>query len=353
MVRKLKITATELDRAMATVDIVRRPTLVRGMCALRSADGAVQFRRLPPALETFYHGAEGSRIRARCTSGVRIHFISNTRRIRLVARYGHAVAWTKKHAFDFEVDGKVVKSFGSPEADPGTVLSDTVFDDLDRRDRDFVIWLPHLCEAQVERMEIETDASLREATLPSGRWLALGDSITQGFVTDGPSETYVALTARKLGLDFVNMGVGGATTEVALGAAAGDVPADIITVALGLNDYVTHRPSAQFEHEVTRLLQSLREIAPHVTIAWITPIPYVGKGGVKNAAGLYLGDYAHIIRRVARLCRTKVIDGFSLLPEEECWFVDNCHPNRAGHALYARNLSDRLKPLLSRSPSRE
>jgi lysophospholipase L1-like esterase len=45
-----------------------------------------------------------------------------------------------------------------------------------------------------------------------------------------------------------------------------------------------------------------------------------------------------------------LMQGTKLVPDDEKWFVDKCHPNDAGMELYAKNLLPVLKEALSYKP---
>jgi len=330
-------------------DLLAAPELIAGACDLAPAeDGAVRFQRFPRELQAFCTSTAGWRIRSHCTAGVRIRFRSDTRLLRLAVRYGEAVP-RNRFALDVEVDGRLSGSFGAAAPGLGARWSGTLFTALERKTRDFIVWLPHLCEVLVERMEIEDGAALEPAKPAGRRWLALGDSITQGFVADGPSRSYVSLTAKALGVELANLGFGGAKAAGELAAAGRAISADLITIALGVNDYASHRSAADFAASVGALLRGLREAQPNARMAWITPIPYHAFMDKRNQAGLLLQDYAEIIRRqAASVTGVEVIAGEGLVPDEARWFVDNCHPNDAGHAAYAANLVKALRPILRR-----
>lgn len=326
-----------------TIDLLERRDLVLGAVDVQAFDSAVRFPRMPRTLFDHFDAAEGSRVRAHCTAGVRIAFRSAARSIRVGVRYLDAVPWTKRYALDLTVDGTLTATFGAESGTNGARWEGVIFEADAPRARDFVLWLPHLAEVLVERLEVDADAPPTPLPGPEARWLFIGDSITQGFVTDHPSIHVAPLAAAALGMDHHNMALGGGTVEPILVEAARAVPAELITVALGVNDYSRARTADEFGQAAQALLNGLRAAAPRARIVYVTPIPYHTFTGKKNDAGLIVADYGEIVRRQAEgVERIEVIDGYALVPDEAQWFVDNCHPNEAGHRHYARGLAAAL-----------
>jgi len=71
---------------------------------------------------------------------------------------------------------------------------------------------------------------------PLPRWLAYGDSMTQGWIASSPSQAWTAITARKVGLDLVNLGYAGAARgEIVSAEHLAELPAEVVTIAMGAN----------------------------------------------------------------------------------------------------------------------
>jgi lysophospholipase L1-like esterase len=331
------------DAAMQRVDLIGRRDLLRGVCDAVEIDGAAAFFRHTPAVRERYSRPLPRLRRAYSSAGVRIAFRSDTTALRLALRCGDGVEWVGLAKCDLFVDGTLASFFGPDRPEIGTRWSGLIWRAPDARMREFLLWLPTTRQLLIESLEIDAGAQLQPAPRPARNWLVLGDSITQGYVTAHPSDGYAALTAAALGLDHHNTAVGGGTADPALADLARGIEADLITVAFGVNDYSHADAREQFEHNVHDLLTGLRAARPDARILWITPIPYVGFTRRPNRAGLLLADYTRLIfDQAARVDRIEVLDGYPFLPDAPEWFVDNCHPNEPGHALYARALTRAL-----------
>lgn len=176
------------------------------------------------------------------------------------------------------------------------------------------------------------------------RWLACGDSITQGFHASSPLHSYPALLAASRCWEVLNAGVGGRCIEAEDGAALASIQADLVTVLLGYNDYGHQREPADSALKLTRMLHALRTGGdPQRPIFVITPLWSSADGpGVK---GYSLADYRRAISIATESLAdpaTRVIDGEPLLAHRPGLFSDGIHPNDAGFAVLAAALSPHL-----------
>jgi len=307
------------------------------------SDGAVRFLRLPEPLAERYRADEASRIRLECPSGVRLRFRSDTRRIRIGIRYGAAARPLYRGAL--LVDGSPAGTFGPdeaaeswegtqpvPAADEGALLE---------------LWMPHLVRADLAFLEIDAGSAFEPAPPTGPRWLALGDSITQGMTAPLPTETWVARTARQLGLDVRDGGIGGGKLESFVAEADLTWPYDVLTVAFGTNDFNVGIPPAEYAANARRLAARQTSAHPRARILLIAPTPWVGRVE-PNRSGFRLPDYRDALAAVAReLDRCCFVDGGCLVPDEPRYFVDNVHPNAEGMARIAESLAEPMRQALA------
>jgi len=325
------------------IDLLKQRDLVRGAVDVGEHEGGVRFMRMTDSMYEYFGTSGGLTCRARCTTGVRIAFRSDTQIVRLALRYGEPI-WCKRYWLDLTVDGEVYGVIGPRDAPEGTEWEDTIFTAQVRGEREFVIWLPHLTEVMIQALEIDEDAAV-EALQRRKKWLLIGDSISQGFVSTSPRGTYAALAAEAVNMNHCNVAVGGSVSNPVLADAATAFDPDLITVAHGANERMYNVPGADFAAEVRRLARRLREVRPETRIVWITPIHEHTSTERRNEVGLLLEEYGDIIRReVAGIPDIETIDGYSLVPDERQWFFNyaDSHPGDAGHRLYARNLAPAL-----------
>lgn len=329
----------ETTRPLEKIDLQNRHDLIHGAVDVGQHEGAVRFMRMTASMYDYFAQFGGQTCRARCTTGVRIAFRSDTQALRLAVRYGEPF-WCERYWLDLTVDGEVLGPIGLRDAPTGAEWSDTVFTAQERRERDFVVWLPHLTEAMVTALKVDEGASV--VPLPRRKkWLFIGDSISQGFVATSPRGCHAALAAEAAGMDHCNTAVGGSVGNPVLADAAVAYEPDLITVAHGANERMYHMPAEEFAASVRDLAGHLRRVRPEARIVWVTPIHEHTGTHTRNKVGLLLQEYGDIIRHeVAGIPDIETIDGYMLVPDERQWFFNyaDSHPSDAGHRLYAKNL---------------
>jgi hypothetical protein len=98
------------------------------------------------------------------------------------------------------------------------------------------IWLPVISAASVAGIGVAAGSTVVEAPVERARWLAIGDSLTQGFSVACPTQTWVHQLVRRWRLPAWNLGVGGIRIEPqAFAWACTAQPWDLITITLGSN----------------------------------------------------------------------------------------------------------------------
>ena len=297
--------------------------------------------RMTPGLSAFYTYAEAALIRARCASGARLRFRSDASRLRLTLRTGRQAR--ARHCADLFLDDTFEKTCRAA-AKSDTSIEITV-ERPDRRPRLVEIWLPHVTECWITSLELDPDASLSPAPPDHPElWLAIGDSITQGMEASSPALAWPALAARALGIGLHNTAVGGAQMDPGAGQVE-EIPASVLTVAFGCNDWNQSKPLRQFEADTHHLLDRLQTAHPHAPLLLLTPLPILRESGERNEAGEAMERYRETLRQAAAERGLTCIEGPSLVPPDRSAFSDGIHPNNAGMALMAR----RIQPFLARA----
>jgi lysophospholipase L1-like esterase len=192
---------------------------------------------------------------------------------------------------------------------------------------------------------------------PGGlRWLAYGDSITQGWSATDPGLAWPAVTARHLGLDVINLGfAGSARGELPAAAQLAETAAEVITLAWGTNCWSSIPMDAPYIEQVMRLfLTTVRQGHPDVPIIVISPIVRPAAEHTANLFGATLTDLRNGIERAAGQIAAgddllALIPGRDLIREDE--LVDGIHPGDDGHSSLASALIPILADCLTRSPA--
>ena len=280
--------------------------------------------------------------------GTRINFRTDATRVSIVVTYTFACGATGCGRFSVVSDGRLLPgSFGSDTA-AGTSKVPIASQPLPALHSYSVIW-PYGTQMVFDGLVLEGGQRrllVPAPTRPIRRYVAYGDSITQGYYASGVVHTYPHVLADRKGWSVVNMGFGGEATVPSDGTAVGLLGGNVVTVAIGANDWGQSKPLAAFISDYTALLDAIRTLQPTVPLYCLTPI-WTGVEGLPNSQALYVHDYRQVIasivqQRMATDPNLHLIDGLTLVPNQSKYFLDGVHPNDAGFALYAANLAPKL-----------
>jgi hypothetical protein len=276
-----------------------------------------------------------------------------------------------KLAAQSSVDGGSVRwtdpATGAMRTEPGPVGT-VRFTGLPAGVKDVEIWLPH--NEITELVALRTDAPVEPAPATGRRiWLHHGSSISHGSNAASPSTTWPALAAAAGGVDLVNLGLSGsAMADQFTARTMRDLPADLISVKLGINvvnaDLMRLRA---FGPAVHGFLDTVRDGHPDTPLLVITPIlcpifeDTPGPGAVDLSGGQLAfaatGDPAEVPQgrltlgtardEVARIVRQRqatdpnlhLLDGRDLYGPGDPPLPDRLHPDPVSHRLMADRFS--------------
>jgi hypothetical protein len=303
--------------------------------------------RMPAkAMESLPKGVQG---RSRCPSGGRIVMRCTTTRLALKARAANGGGLKR---FDAYVNGQPCKpAVNDDKAGAETEL--VLFQDLDDREKEIVIYLPHLQEVLVGAIGVDEQTRFRAPDHPYARPLPVvfyGSSVCQGSGALNPGQTYPAILCRALNLDFVNLGFGGAgKAETNVVDLVNSIPACCYVFDLG-KSYGMQDATA-----FKAMLQTVRKSHPHVPIIAMTPITSVKE--VKEPSYSERSVYTRNVMRdsVNELIEAGekqlfLVEGEDLIgfQEHDALSRDGVHPSDQGYALIATKLSPVILKALGR-----
>lgn len=205
------------------------------------------------------------------------------------------------------------------------------------------VYLTNLFHVELARVTLDDGATFRPYT-HRGRFLAFGDSITEGFQATVPSMTYVNALSRLMDYEAVNYGIGGDAVrpEAVLPGTYPDC--DFVTVAMGTND-LPNAEEADFRQRVIAYHDRFHEAFPDKPVFILTPIFRFAKCAEQPAG--HLKHFSAILAESARRYDNfRVIDGLTLIPPEKFLYHDKTHPNVGGFAVMAINLKVAIEGML-------
>jgi GDSL-like Lipase/Acylhydrolase family len=285
----------------------------------------------------------------RSSPGTRVNFSSDARAIWMRVDYYHGQCGsTGCGRFWLEVDGVVQQGGVGSDTDEGQHRY-LIYTQATRQHHDFSLiypWGPPVDFLGLVLAGGTPGLLSPPPTRPAFLSVMHGDSITQGQASTGIVKTYPDRVARRNGWSVINMGFGGRSVEGDDGSAIGNLGGDLVTVAIGINNYNSSRTLEETRTRYELLLDNLRALQPTVPVYCITPI-WGTREATPNAQGLIPEDYRDVIRSVVqeRMLTDPdlhLIEGLDLVPHDPSFYVDGLHPNDEGFFEYARNLAPLL-----------
>jgi len=187
---------------------------------------------------------------------------------------------------------------------------------------------------------------------PARRWLAYGSSITHGYSPVTRMQCYVAQTARRLGVDVLNLGLSGACwCEPAFAdylASRDDW--GFIICELGVNMRYSCPPD-EFARRARYLVEALTARQPGKPVILISPFP-TGEDFLRepNIATANTQAYCAALSSLADEFAARnvhLVKGSDILSHFTGLTSDLVHPSTEGHTLMSENLAARLRAILA------
>ena len=333
--------------AMWWLDALAPELEYRGLVGERRA----LLRRVPGAWRERLPADTWARLCA--ASGVRVVFRTDSPVIALRAEWLSRQTDWGNAAIDVYLNGQ----FYAQLRGLGLATAQDVVYDGPARDRCVELFMPPYGEIRFAGIGVANDATVRPPPpLEGPRLLFYGDSITHGSTATRAGTTYPARIARRLGVDFVNLGVGGsARGEPAMAEIAASLRADVIVLAYGVNTYgSSYEEPRAFERTYDTFLAILRWSQPDVPILLITPLFHTCEFEQTTRGGAKLEEYRRVIREVVYRRQSFgdanliLLEGHGLIgPGQGDLLADHVHPNDAGFAAIADALAPQIQRILS------
>ncbi|HAA77858.1 TPA: hypothetical protein DCE37_22360 [Candidatus Latescibacteria bacterium] len=299
----------------------------------RTESGIRPHRHTEKQIQHYETANEMWGVRANCTAGVVLRLFTDSQTVTLS---GQVLLGARQYAgFDVAIDGRWIRALRFDTSDETRSFS-LEFDTREKREISCV--LPQSAIVEFDAIQLDTDATVAPGAKRTRRYLALGDSITQGMDARGPASAYPIQLARMLDADLLNLGVGGHIFDP--DALDDDLPysPDLVTIAYGTNDWSRDLTRTQVADVAKAYLDRLtRTVARDAQIYLLTPLWRTNADEVKPGGNLIVFSGA-IAEAAGSVSGVSVIDGTTLVPHREDLFVDGLHPNDEGFLHYAVGL---------------
>ncbi len=329
---------------------------------------SVRLERFPPLVHKHLAGDIGPSANARSSTGCAVLLATDAPWLELhLSRLRHHLAIPQGVALEV-LDGGAWQHVDSQdlrelEGDVVVRLPTGLVPGLEPRQlRPCVIWLPLLSTCAVAGIRLPEGCQAARVEPQPPRWLALGDSLTQGFSTQSPLSTWVHRLRRRWDLPVWNLGIGGLRIETEAVRWALDRTElglngrwDLVTIGLGSNHAwsdATADPEV-IARQTSALAEAVLNVQPG-RVAWVIP-PWKpmedGKGppeflGVplNGAAAARIGRIRDTLRDVLTRDYPEILRIEEPMPRDHRLYPDGLHPFAQGFAAYANAMERALRP---------
>lgn len=333
------------DAAVKTTDVISIEPAAgspywRGAFTWVADGGQHRPWRLPPERAHLAHAPTLIEM-AQMAAGVRLELRTDATSLRLPLSFDYETPGT----LDITVDGQLADRVRLQSGDH------LLTHGLPAGEHEVRIWLPQVGRTGVGALEL-LGATVADALPARPRWITYGSSISQCSAAAGPSETWPAIVATRLGWDLVCLGLSGqCQLDPIVERAIAALPADVISLCLGINIHNADTFNERsFAPQVAGFIERVRDAHPQIPIALITPIGSPDRERTGNAVGLDLVTMRAALAQVAAAFADEdlhLIDGLGVLGLEEAHLLpDGLHPDAEGYRLMGARLAERLGALV-------
>ncbi len=210
------------------------------------------------------------------------------------------------------------------------------FENPEHEELEVRIYLPSIMS--VAFGNLKTNGTLKPVP-QRGYLLALGDSITQGFVCGRPSLSYPAQIASTLGIDLINQSVAGHVfDEDSLGGFSlwRDEQPTVVVIAYGTNDWARKRSPGSVEGGAVAFLERISRLFPGVPTYVLSPLWRVDEHEPVPCGRPLTWIHQLLGRVCSRHEQMHVVDGYHGIPKDPSLFADGVlHPGPKAMGLVA------------------
>lgn len=202
------------------------------------------------------------------------------------------------------------------------------------------VYFPALCRSALKALHID-DGSIFIPEIDRGKYLVLGDSISQGYDSIHPFNRYTSRIASSLCLDEHNLAIGGEVFRASFANEIKYSDISLITVAYGSNDWSSRTYEDTFK-SATYFLSCVSDTYFNNDIYVISP---VWRKDFENTH--VFGAFKNTEKMLREICTEHhnliFVNGFNFLPHDSKYFGDkSLHPNDEGFSYYAEGLLNKI-----------
>lgn len=180
------------------------------------------------------------------------------------------------------------------------------------------------------------------------KYIALGDSLTEGIGVSDYKNSYPYLIAQKLSLknnvELTNLAHAGDTSSDVLTNQLPNVlpeKPDLITILIGVNDIHDFKSLKEFENNYSQIIAILKTTGAEI---YVLSIPYLGSDKIVYFPYNFIMDFRtkqfnDVIKKVSAGAEAKYIDLYSLNKSADFYSVDQFHPGEEGYKEWSKAIN--------------
>ncbi len=268
--------------------------------------------------------SEGLGMRAETTTGIRLDFHTDSRRL--------AFGVSEGNKFEFYCNGVFQKQLRLNELG-GHAEIELPHGETDTH---VTLYFPaHEC-AVLSFVELDDGATLSPHRFDR-TILFVGDSITQGWEATYDSFAYAPRVSRFFNANSVIQGIGGAYFHESTFDPLPLDP-DWVIVAYGTNDFGHYASLEELRAHASTHLRLIAEEYRGKRVIYISPI---WREKQEKSMGTFQQAREALIDEATKL-GLEHVDGLTLVPADPAFFTDGLHPDNLGFSFYAESLCRQL-----------
>jgi len=307
-------------------------------------------RRLPERLKETFRAPVWDL--AQQPSGGRIRFRTDSTRLAIAAQNPdtatmHHMTTIGQSGLDLYVDGEYRNS-AWPDGRAHIAREWSLGEG--RQMREVTIYLPLYKGVTLQSLSLDPGAELAAPSsfAVSRPVVFYGSSITQGGCAENPGLSYEAIVARRLNIDFINLGFSGSGLgEPAVARAVSEIDASAFVL-----DYWANPSPEVYRETLPGFVGILRAGHPRTPILLTGPYWFSGEASSASLRGQQ-EEKRRIAREFVALRRARgdraihFVDGLEMLSRSQAsGLVDGVHANSLGFEYCARGLEPHLRRIL-------
>ena len=207
---------------------------------------------------------------------------------------------------------------------------------LPKGNKRVVLYLPADLEVGIKNFQI--DGKWKKIPKRKETLLCYGDSITHGYGSMKSSLTYINVMNRTMKYNVINQALGGYWFDENYIVPIEGVSPNKILISLGTNQLWS---SDKYER-IDRFFAQLDKVYPNIPVFVITPI---WRGDTEEGLELIKDLRDYLFNKLFNYSNITVVDGLTLVPHLDYFFMDRLHPNALGMEIYGNNVTKEMKKI--------